>query len=253
MKNILIVVLALAFVASCDGKKNFKDEDYKQQQTEYEKKKAELNKSNGQFYKENKQKLMDLVEILIQLKDTTKSFGKISKDTSFFKKDVVMKSLNFSISSFQNPGQAEKQPIAEAQAFFVHRLRHDATAEYFSDPLKELETCYESKNDLPCMKMKEEDLKAILNLKYAFVVDDIIKIEPKLKMSSEFDTGLYFGSITCYDITSKKAIYSFIVTAQNSEKVSSFEGGLESAIKIDFKQNIRAALEKDCLKHFIFD
>jgi hypothetical protein len=253
MKNILIAVLALAFVVSCEGKKTFKDEDYKQQQAEYEKKKAELNKAKGEFYKANKQKLMDLVEIIKQLKDTTKSFGKISKDTSFFKDDVVMKAINFSTPSNRITKIPDKQNVAEAQVFFIHRLKHEASSEYFSEPFKELETCYDSKNDFPCIQMKEEDLQSILNLKYAFIVDDMLRIEPKLKSSSEFDMGLYFGSITCYDITNKKVIYSFTVTAQNSESVSSFEGGLESAIRMDFRQNIRAALENACLKHFVFE
>jgi hypothetical protein len=252
MKNILVVVLSFVLAVSCNGKKSFSDEEYKQKQVDYEKKKAELSKSNGEFYKENKQKLMDFAELLKSLKDTTKSFKALSKDTSYFKSDVLMKSINFQLISNPNLGNNSNTDIPEVNVFFLHRKNKDLSKEFFNDPFKELITCYESKNDFACLKMKQDELQKILDLKYAFIVDDLIKVKPEVTNSSEFQSGLYIGSIECYDLSNKTTIYSFAVAAQNSAKVSSMEGGLEMEIKLDFDLNIRKAIEDECKKHFLF-
>jgi hypothetical protein len=250
MKNILMAALIFVSIVSCNGKKDFSDEEYKKKQQDYEKRKSELNKSTGVLYQQNKQKLMDLTEQIQKLKDTTLSFGKTSKDTTYFKKDVVMRSINFDISTSQNLNDKKDQTVVNS--FFLQRLNLNSSTENFTDPFRELEACYQSKNDLPCSKIKDKDLQAILDLKYVFIVDDFIKSDAVIKGEKEFDTGFYIGTITCYDILNKKPVYSFVVTAQNSNEISSFQGGLEMALKRDLNSNIRTALGEACRKHFIF-
>jgi hypothetical protein len=252
MKNLFIAFLSFVLLVSCNGKKSFSDEEYKQKQIDYEKKKAEISKSNGEFYKENKQKLMGFAELLKSLEDTTKSLKALSKDTSYFKSDVRMKSINFQLVSIPNPGNNSNTDVPKVNVFFLHRKNKDLSKEFFNDPFKELITCYESKNDFACLKMKQDELQKILDLKYAFIVDDLIRVKPEVTNSSEFQSGLYIGSIECYDLLNKINIYSFVVAAQNSAKVSSMEGGLEMEIKLDFDLNIRNAIEDECKKHFLF-
>jgi len=252
MKNILVMVLAFVVLVSCDSKKNYKDEDYKQKQIEYEKKKAELTRSSGEFYKANKQKLMDIMALISELKDTTKKLGDISKDTSFYKSDVQMIPVNFGIVSTYNAEKVNTANSPKAKVFFTCKDQNDSQREVFESPLKELETSFKSNNDAPALKMKEEDLQTILDFKYVFVVDDIIKIEPEVKGTNEFESGLYIGHILCYDLLNKKKLYSFVISAQSSNSVSSMSGGLGYAVKRDFESNIMDAIKKGSEKHFYF-
>ena len=250
MKKYFLAFLACALIVSCSGRKEYRDEDYKQQQVEYEKKKADLNKSKGEFYKANKEKLMALVELIDMLKDTTKSYEDVPTDSNYYKNDVAMKSINFDIGVYQS---SNNKNIPEVKVVFLHRLLHESSKEIFMDPFKGLKTCYESKNDIPCTRMKEEELQNILNLKYAFILDDIIKVNPVIKGSEEFESGLYIGRFICYDIVNKKPLLSFVVGAQNSKEISSYTGSAEFELNRDFDSNIRKELEQACEKHFLFN
>lgn len=251
MKTILIASLLSIILVSCSSRKEYNDEDYKQQQVNYEKKKAELNRTKGEFFKANKTKLMVLVQLVDELKDTTKSFEGVLSDSTYYKNDVVMNPLNFRLRNLQYT--SNEGNVAEANAVFLHRLMTTFSNEIFSDIFKELKTCYDSNNDLPCFKLKEDELKAILDLKYAFIVDEIIKVNPVIKSSKEFESGLYLSRIICYDIINKNPMLSFVVAAQNSDEISAINGLAEMKINQDFNENIKKEISKACKKHFLFN
>lgn len=253
MRFFFIPVIAVIFLSSCSNRIEYKEEDYKRKQVEYEKKKAELNRLKGKLYEENKSSLMGLAEIIINISDTTKSFKDVPNDTSYFKKDVIIESINFKRGI--NYSSPKNSNTPKANAVFIHRTIYPLSKEIFTDPLEELKVCYQSKNDFPCLNMESKELKEILDLKYAFILDDLIKAEPKKKLSSdEFESGFYIGNIICYDIQSKKPLLSFVVGAQNSEQISYMNiSSVQSTLQRDFKTNIEKEIMQACRKHFYIE
>lgn len=252
MKKSLVVALILALAVSCSNRKEYKDEDYKQMQQDYEKKKAELNRAKGKLYKENKEKLMGLAELFTTLKDTAKSFENAPDDTTYFKDDIAMEAINYSMGFDMYSSQKVKTDAPEAKAIFLHRMLVDSSDILFSDPIEKLLACYESNNDIPCLNMKEAEIQTILDLKYAFVVDEILKVGPQLKSNDEFESGFLLGRIICYDLVKKSPLLAFVFGAQNSEQVSYYQGMGKMKIEEDFKSNIKKAVKEACKKHFLF-
>lgn len=249
MKNSLLL-LALFLCFNCINKTpDVDEEEYKKTQLEYEALKQELSISKDAFFTENKDSLIKKVNLFKRLKDTVTVFENVNKDSLFFLKEVQLTSLNYSL------GRQTK--VGEKVVFLPKRAEKFADVLSFYETYKQLYSC-EDNNIEACKGMKTAVLKEFLDIKYAFVFEGYIIIEPSLDAKDSFASGLFFGSVLVYDLVKNKPLYQYSFTATNSEEISYREGGILSekpieVIKRDFNSNISKAFREKTKKHFNFN
>lgn len=251
MRYIYFAILAIYFLASCTGRVKYNAEDFKKQQIEYEQKKAELKRTKGEFFKEHKETLMKLIEITNKLIDTTTVFKDLPSDTNFFLSGVFCKPINYLYSSYS---AASQNRANQANVIFLDKMDNNISESSFTDPLKELRACYKDNTDLACINIKEDKLKTILDLKYAFLVNEILRVEPKVQAKG-FEGGLYFAQLICYDLIEDKPVLSFVASATSSESIKVFsesQQNVQFQLQQDFRKNIRTGIMDACKKHFVF-
>jgi hypothetical protein len=251
MKNIYFAVLAIYFLVSCTGRVKYNAEDFKKQQTEYEQKKARLNRTKGKFYKEHKEALLKLVKITNKLIDTATVFKDIPSDTNFFLADVLCRPINYIYSNYLTTSHEQENQV---NIIFLDKMDNNIAESSFTDPLKELRACYKNNSDLACINIKKNKLKSILGLKYAFLVNEILRVDPKAQAKG-FESGLYFAQLICYDLIEDKPVLTFVASATSSESIQVFsesQQNVQLQLQQDFRKNIQKGIMDACKKHFMF-
>ncbi len=241
----LIVIIGFSgFLFACSTGIELDPDVYKQQQAEYEQEKERLTATRGVFYKEHKEELMSLTETILMLKDTATSFpDDIPSDSNYFLRGESLVKLD------EYPKTRADANIARA-AFVVRNKVEDSDKNY--KLLDELCACKLSNSDLPCLKLSDLKLTNILNLKYVFVIDEWLKMNPKMK-GSGFEGGGYVATVTCYNVKRKTFDYRYTVIAQSSDQVYTTTGySGQRKLQNDFDLNIRKEYVKSLNKHYRF-
>lgn len=258
------LLLVLLVALSCSTRKEYNAEEFQQIQLDYEKEKIaysklkmEANLDKEKLFNENKPLLISLIQLVDQLRDTATSFENVHADTTFFMENVIMKPMNFGIAAgyrtrTEDTDQTSKTSIAKV--IFLAKGLSKSSDSFFRGYLDELESCVMTQNDAQCLEIQSDKLQSILDLKYAFIVKELLRIQPEIK-KKEFSGGIYMANVVCYDLDTRNPLFTFLATAESSDEISyggTFGKSADETVKRDFESNIQKGILRACKKHFEF-
>ncbi len=251
----VFTLIFLTLFSACSNRKEYDPEEYKRQQAEYEKKKREIELEKGLFFADNKQKLIDMVKKVDDLKNQTLELEDVNSDTTFFYNEGIINPINFGMrfeSSFTIARPSAREENADLISSIIIEKDSDSE-EAFDDPLKELRQCLKLNPDIDCINIKVKELTKIANLKYAFIYQKILMQRPTLS-GNEYNSGIFFAQFICYDLVNEKPFYRFTASATSSETVefreNSFSRDANTYIQRDFNKNIDKGITDAFKKHF---
>lgn len=248
MKYSFTLLFALLLFSSCvDKNPELNEEDYRLAQQEYEKMKAEIDGGNEAFFTEHKNEVFNKINLFKRLKDSTNVFENVNKKEGFYLENVKLQAINFKIGNIDGEKVIFLPKNKTGKSLFNYKL---------SEPYEALYYC--EKHEEKCSHLKAEVLQEFIDIKYVFVLNGYRVLEPKIIDGSSFQSGLFIGDITVYDIDADKPIYNYVINASNNDEVSYASFGNDNKmltdlyLQNDFNDNIYKSIVEATEKHFNF-
>jgi hypothetical protein len=108
----------------------------------------------------------------------------------------------------------------------------------WSDILEDEKATYTDDSFRETLAEAKQLCEKIPGIRYALVANELVRIPPVLKASSDFEPGSIFTRVWLYDIPAKKAIGSYYLTVRNAMLVSTFGTGTDEAVLRGIREDL---------------
>ncbi len=215
----------------------------KEEQVSYELQKSGVLKHQGTYFKEHKEEIIAMATKMRHLSDTATVFENVLSDTTYLHEHHI----NITFSDFQPRQVQSESSTSRKNTHFLNSGNWEHTP--INDLTDVILKCDSLKNYTLCHQTHQELFEKLLTLDYVFIEKRLLHIKPKMQGESDFQGGLFFSKVNCYDLKSGKAFYQFMISATSSNQIQQNQFGFNT-IDRDLTKNINQARKDAVAKHF---